>query len=160
MLPRALEPALREQIETARRLHEQDLAAGAGEVWLPDALERKYPAAARELAWQYVFPAADVSADPRGGKVRRHHLSERLLQRAMHAAVIEVGIHKHATVHTLRHYATHLLTSGTDLREIQELLGHASLETTMIYTHVVREMKTPASIPLDRLHSAERDAAA
>ena len=130
-------------------------------MWLPDALERKYPAAARELAWQYVFPAADVSADPRGGKVRRHHLSERLLQRAMHAAVIEVGIHKHATVHCLRHsFATHLLMNGTDVREIQELLGHASLETTMIYTHVIRELKTPASSPLDLLHDPKRNVAA
>ena len=130
-------------------------------MWLPDALERKYPAAARELAWQYVFSAADVSADPRSEKVRRHHLSERLLQRAMHAAVIEVGIHKHATVHCLRHsFATHLLMNGTDVREIQELLGHASLETTMIYTHVIRELKTPASSPLDLLHDPKRNVAA
>jgi integrase len=119
---------------------------------LPDALTRKYPNAGRAWGWQYVFPADKVAVDPADGKVRRYHLHEKVLQTAVARAVHRAGIAKHATAHTLRHcFATHSLLSGTDIREIQELLGHKSLETTMIYTHVVRELKTKAHSPLDDL---------
>ena len=119
---------------------------------MPDALARKYPKAGREWGWQYVFPADKVAVDPVDGKVRRYHLHEKVLQAAVGRAVRWAGIPKHATAHTLRHcFATHLLLGGTDIREIQELLGHKSLETPMIYTHVVRELKTKAQSPLDSL---------
>lgn len=118
----------------------------------PDALARKYPKAGREWGWQYVFPADKVAVDPADGKTRRYHVYEKTFQTAVRRAVRIAGIPKHASAHTLRHrFATHLLMNGTDIREIQELLGHTSVETTMVYTHVVREFKTKARSPLDAL---------
>jgi len=151
MLPRAAAPALRRQVEIARTFHQRDLAAGAGAVWLPDALSRKYPAAAREWMWQYVFPAAERSLDPRDGNVRRHHLSDQSFQHAMREASRRAGVTKPATPHTLRHsFATHLLDAGYDIRTVQELLGHSEVSTTMIYTHVLNRGGRGVVSPLDR----------
>ena len=119
---------------------------------MPDALARKYPQAGREWGWQFAFPSQQLAVDPRGGMVRRHHVSDMMLQRAVKEAVAKAGIDKPVSVHTLRHsFATHLLLAGVDLRQIQEYLGHASVETTMIYTHVVKNLRSPATSPLDRL---------
>ncbi|HXX85170.1 MAG TPA: tyrosine-type recombinase/integrase, partial [Casimicrobiaceae bacterium] len=126
-------------------------ALGFGAVWLPYALARKFPNAAREWSWQYVFPAEDLSRDPRSGLVRRHHLSDQAFQRAMRQAVRDAGIAKPATPHTLRHsFATHLLESGYDIRTVQELLGHTDVSTTMIYTHVLNRGGRAVVSPLDR----------
>ena len=150
MLPRSLEDALREHLVDVRDLHGSDLAAGYGEVYLPHALERKYPSAGREWSWQYVFPGASRSADPRSGVIRRHHIQEQAFQRAFRQAVREAGLVKPATPHTLRHsFATHLLDSGYDIRTVQELLGHSDVQTTMIYTHVLNRGAGGVFSPLD-----------
>lgn len=152
ILPDYVKTQLKEHLEKVRKLHEKDLKDGYGEVYLPDALERKYPKAGKEWRWQYIFPSARLSVDPRSGKIRRHHISEKAIQSAVANAVRKAGIHKHATVHTLRHsFATHLLLNGVNLREIQELLGHKNINTTMIYTHVVRNMSNQPKSPLDIL---------
>lgn len=121
---------MRQHLSEVRDIHCRDLAAGCGEVWLPDSLGRKYPKAGVEWGWQYVFPAAQLATDPRGGKVRRHHVSDTFIQKSLGAAVKAVGIVKPASVHTLRHlFATHLLLRGVDIRQIQEYLGHVNVET-------------------------------
>ncbi len=152
VLPDGLWRPLRLQIDTALAAHAKDLAAGHGNVWLPHALERKYPRAALEAGWQYVFPAPGRSVDPRSGIVRRHHLGDQAFQRAMRQAVLDAGIAKPATPHTLRHsFATHLLDAGYDIRTVQELLGHSDVSTTMIYTHVLNRGGRGVVSPLDRL---------
>ena len=131
-------------------LHAQDLQDGFGRVYLPYALDKKYVNADREWCWQYVFPATRRSKDPRSGIVRRHHLAETALQKAVKEAVRRAGITKPATCHSFRHsFATHLLEGGYDIRTVQELLGHKDIKTTMIYTHVLNKGGKGVSSPLD-----------
>lgn len=150
LLPQPLIASLHRQVQRAKLLHEDDMAAGCGEVYLPYALGRKYPQAPRQWIWQYIFPASKLSVDPRSGKLRRHHTSEDFLQKAVKRAVRAVGVNNQASCHTLRHsFATHLLEAGYDIRTIQELLGHADLSTTQIYTHVLRKGAHGVKSPLE-----------
>lgn len=151
-LPQKLVDPLHQHLDKVRALHEDDLAQGAGAVFLPDALERKYPGAARQWGWQYVFPSGRLSVDPRSGAARRHHLHENGLQKAMHRAARAAGFAKPVNCHALRHsFATHVLESGYDIRTVQELLGHADVGTTMIYTHVLNRGGQGVRSPLDSL---------
>ncbi len=153
-LPESLVIPLKNHIEKVKKCHEQDLALGHGEVYMPDALAKKYPEAPKEFGWQYLFPSRKLSVDPRSGIVRRHHIFTSTIQAAFKTAVRKSRIIKNASIHTLRHsFATHLLLQGSDIREVQELLGHKSIETTMIYTHVVRSLTKKSVSPLDLLKS-------
>jgi len=152
LLPASLVQPLQEHLRHVQAIHREDLALGLGEVYMPDALGRKYPAAGREWGWQYVFPVASLAVDPRSGISRRHHITPQTVQRAVRDAAGKAGFSKHVTPHTLRHgFATALLLNGADIREVQEFLGHKSLETTMVYTHVIRQRKGNVASPLDVL---------
>jgi len=152
MLPRSLAPALRLQMLAARALWEADRQAQRGGVEVPHALDIKYPRVGSTWAWFWMFPSPTLSTDPRSGVERRHHLFEERLQRALKVAVPKAGIHKPVSVHTLRHsFATHLLQSGTDIRTVQELLGHSDVSTTMIYTHVIKVAAGGTASPLDAI---------
>ena len=150
ILPQSLVVPLQDHLRLVKRTHEEDLAKGYGTVYLPYALERKYTNANREWIWQYVFPADRLSVDPRSGVVRRHHIHESSLQKAVRAAAQAAGIPKRVSPHTLRHsFATHLLEAGYDIRTVQELLGHKNVKTTMIYTHVINRGPYAVRSPLD-----------
>ena len=151
VLPQTLVPPLKVEMERVRALHAMDVSAGFGSVWLPHALARKYANAPREFGWQYVFPALRRSIDPRDDAERRHHLDDAVLSRAIKRASQLAGIDKPVSAHTLRHsFATHMLEAGSDIRTIQELLGHKDVATTQIYTHVLNRGPNAVLSPLDR----------
>jgi len=157
LLPENLKAGLKAHLERVRTLFDQDRAASVAGVYLPDALGRKYPNAGIEWAWYWVFPSRTLSLDPRANVVRRHHVSHVVIQKALAEAVRKAGIPKHATVHSLRHsFATHLLLQNVDIRQVQELLGHARVDTTMIYTHVLRDLRNTPRSPFDTLGPSPR----
>jgi len=152
LFPKSIQPEMRRQVEKVKRVHDEDLAQGFGGVYLPEALHRKYPGAAQEFRWQYVFPAKRRSVDPRTALERRHHVLESGLQKAVKVAVDRAGITKRVGCHTFRHsFATHMLEDGVNIRVLQELMGHADVKTTEIYTHVMAKDISATLSPLDSL---------
>ncbi|HXG17457.1 MAG TPA: integron integrase [Methylomirabilota bacterium] len=150
--PASLTPLLQNHLAGVKTLHQQDLTQGHGEVYLPHALARKYPHAAKEWGWQYVFPARNLSVDPRSGIIRRHHVDPSVINKAIKVAARRAGLTKQISAHTFRHsFATHLLQRGTDIRTIQQLLGHSDVATTMIYTHILQQGGQGVLSPLDDL---------
>ena len=151
VLPESISANLKTHLKQVKMMHQQDLVEGYGLVYLPAGLSRKYPNAAREWIWQYLFPAPNLSRDPRSGIIRRHYLHPSGLRRAVHSAAKRAGIQKHVTPHIFRHsFATHLLEDGYDIRTVQELLGHVDVSTTMIYTHVLNKGGKGVKSPLDK----------
>ena len=151
--PVSVIPLLQNHLVKVKVLHDQDIARGYGEVYLPYALNRKYPKAGKELRWQYMFPARDLSTDPVTGKMRRHHVDPSVINKAIKTATRRTGLNKQISAHTFRHsFATHLLQRGTDIRTVQALLGHKDVATTMIYTHILQQGGQGVASPLDDLN--------
>lgn len=157
LLPQALVEPIQSHLARVKKTHDTDLASGLGEVYLPDAIGRKYPNAGKDWRWQYVFPTKTLMEDPNDGVIRRNHVAENTLQKAVAVATQEARILKRAGVHTLRHsFATHLLEDGVNVRIIQDLLGHRHIETTMIYTHVMQKNIDGVKSPLDAMEKSHK----
>jgi len=149
MFPKALHSDLELQVQKVRILHQRDIAEGYGAVWLPDALDKKFPNASTEFKWQYLFPSSKRAIDPRSGIIRRHHIQQNSLQKAIKRATLNLNFNKRVSCHTFRHcFATHLLEKGANVRQVQKLMGHNDLKTTEIYLHLM-DTKINITSPLD-----------